>query len=145
MIKQFQRDYMNVPVAGRICGNVLIAIDEFSQKFDLPDGVWNKRVSVDSNEMLCPCGVCFGFGKNRGTRSLPEKSNKYEYPGIHRRLLCSLKSVIFYLNKTEDSLGYSFKHIESGYRCVDRNIQKGRSSTNHMGKALDLHFVKNSN
>src|SRR5690606_20823035 len=74
-----------------------------------------------------------------------EKSNKYEYPGIHRSLLWSLKSVIFYLNKTEDSLGYSFKHIESGYRCVDRNIQKGRSSTNHMGKALDLHFFKNSN
>jgi hypothetical protein len=33
MIKQFQRDYMKVPETGKICGNVLKAIDDFSNKW----------------------------------------------------------------------------------------------------------------
>lgn len=148
MIKQFQRDYMKVPETGRICGNVLKAIDEFSSKYELPSGIWQKRNNNNTNEMLCPCGICTGFGKGRGKGEYNktakiEANHKYEYPGIHRSLLWSLKAVLFYLNKTKSSLGYSFKHIESGYRCQDRNIQKGRGSTNHMGKALDLHFNKN--
>lgn len=38
---------------------------------------------------------------------------------------------------------YSLKCIFSGYRCHENNKQHKRSSTNHMGKALDLHFNKN--
>ena len=32
MVKQFQRDYMKIPETGKVCGNVLRAIDEFQNK-----------------------------------------------------------------------------------------------------------------
>ena len=95
--------------------------------------------------MFCPCGLCDGFGKNRhkgmyyGAKL--ESTHRYEYPGIHRSLLWALKAVIFYLQK-ENSV-YSFRKISSGYRCYNRNIQTNRKTTNHKGKALDIHFNKN--
>lgn len=33
-------------------------------------------------------------------------------------------------------------YIESGYRCIESNKQKKRTSVNHMGLALDIHFNK---
>ena len=55
----------------------------------------------------------------------------YEYPGIHRMLLWAVRGLYFYMPQ----MTFTFS---SGYRCSVRNIQKGRSSTNHCGKAVDL-------
>jgi hypothetical protein len=39
-----------------------------------------------------------------------------------------------------ESEGIGSPFLTSGYRCHIRNQQKGRKSTNHMGKALDFDF-----
>lgn len=139
MIKQFQRDYMKVPETGKICGNVLRAIDEFGNTY-----------SVDINEAKCPCRECEGFGKGlfskeKNDPKILEKKRKYEYPGIHRTLIWVEKAVKFYLANQEKDKKLRVGIIYSGYRCNANNIKKGRSSTNHMGKALDLHIYGLSN
>ncbi|WP_026718460.1 glycoside hydrolase family protein [Flavobacterium gelidilacus] len=150
MIKQFQRDYMKVPETGKICGNVLKAIDDFSLKFDLSTTQWS--------QIKCSCGTkgqkvtstlreikelnsCAGFGDNTGKGTYKtgneEKNHKYEYPGIHRSLLFGFKTLLFYLSKNET---YKFREISSGYRCRFKNF----TTTNHQGKALDIQFNKDS-
>lgn len=137
MIKQFQRDYMKVPETGRVCGNVLKAIDEFQQKY-----------IIDFDDVKCSCGKCKGFGNDKfpeqkQNSKIAELKRKYEYPGIHRSLIWALRAAMFYTTVIEKNMKYSVKCIFSGYRCwVDNDIHN-RSSTNHMGKALDLHFNKN--
>jgi hypothetical protein len=130
MIKQFQRDYMKVPETGRICGNVLRAIDEFQNKF-----------TIDFTEVRCKCKSCTGFGdgsnKGKYLKGNLESHHKYEYPGIHRSLLSSIRSVKFYLAKDGR---YSFNKVNSGYRCRFHPEYLKKPTTNHMGKALDLHF-----
>ena len=42
MVKQFHRDYMKVSETGKVCGNTLKAIDEFSNKFDISATLWKK-------------------------------------------------------------------------------------------------------
>lgn len=133
MIKQFQKDYMKIPETGKICGNVLRAIDEFQSKYNFT-----------FDEIKCKCGTCTGFGKGlyseeKQDSAIAERSRKYEYPGIHRSMLSSMRSVIFYLAKDGR---FSLNKISSGYRCHEDNKNNNRSSTNHMGKALDLHFNK---
>lgn len=66
-----------------------------------------------------------------------------EYPGIHRSIIWAFKACMFYLSFTE--LGYKALLVSSGYRCIDRNVQKGRKSVNHMGQALDVQFSRVSN
>lgn len=137
MIKQFQRDYMKVPETGKICGNVLRAIDDFQAKF---------KITFD--DMKCNCGTCKGFGKGlykneKQKSSIAEKVRKYEYPGIHRSLLWALRSAQFYTSNVEKGLKYTVRSISSGYRCHENNRKNRRSSTNHMGKAIDIHFNKN--
>ncbi|MFK7051073.1 hypothetical protein V3Q77_14435, partial [Flavobacterium davisii] len=137
MIKQFQRDYMKVPETGKVCGNVLRAIDDFQSKY-----------TIHFDDTKCKCGKCKGFGdqSNKGKYAKPqhiEAYHKYEYPGIHRSLLWALKSVMFYTTNTEKELNYTVKCIFSGYRCRFDNLINNRNSTNHMGKALDVHFNKN--
>ena len=104
MVKQFQRDYMKVTETGKVCGNVLRAIDEFSVKFDISNTFWNeikcscttkgKKVTSklrDVNEL----NNCSGFGNHTGKgiykTGNAEKDHKYEYPGVHRSLLFGLK------------------------------------------------------
>lgn len=130
MIKQFQRDYMKVPETGKVCGNVLRAIDEFQNKF-----------TIDFSEITCKCKKCTGFGdgsnKGKYLKGSAEAYHRYEYPGIHRSLLSSLRSVKFYLSKDGR---FSFNKISSGYRCRFHAEYLKKPTTNHMGKALDLHF-----
>lgn len=130
MIKQFQRDYMKVSETGKVCGNVLRAIDEFQSKF-----------TIDFTEIKCKCKKCSGFGdgsnKEKYLKGNLEAHHRYEYPGIHRSLLSSIRIVKFYLAKDGR---YSFNKVSSGYRCRFHPEYLKKPTTNHMGKALDLHF-----
>ncbi|UHO39631.1 hypothetical protein H5J24_06005 [Chryseobacterium capnotolerans] len=130
MIKQFQRDYMKVPETGKVCGNVLKAIDEFQSKF-----------TIDFTEIKCKCKKCTGFGdgsnKGKYLKDKIEAYHRYEYPGIHRSLLSSIRAVKFYLKKDGR---FSFNKVNSGYRCRFHEEYLKKPTTNHMGKALDLHF-----
>ncbi|WP_051951625.1 glycoside hydrolase family protein [Flavobacterium sp. ASV13] len=149
MIKQFQRDYMKVPETGKVCGNVLVAIDDFSEKFDISNKFWE--------QIKCSCGTknkkaisklrgieelnsCGGFGDHtgKGTYGKHDKTeayHRYEYPGIHRSLLFGIKALQFYFSKQDT---YKIDHVTSGYRCRFKNY----SSTNHQGKAIDIQFSK---
>lgn len=130
MIKQFQRDYMKVPETGKVCGNVLKAIDEFQNKYNF-----------DFNSIKCKCGTCTGFGDNSHKGEYlgakVEAYHRYEYPGLHRSLLWALKAVIFYLEKDGR---FTLNKINSGYRCRFHPEYLKKPTTNHMGKAMDLHF-----
>ncbi|SHM88031.1 glycoside hydrolase family protein [Flavobacterium saccharophilum] len=141
MIKQFQRDYMKVPETGKICGNVLKAIDEFCEK-------WGEKIT----EYTCLCknvssiqSKCSGFGKGRYKReysssSRIERFHKYERPGIHRSLLWGISTLRFYISNQNV---YKYMWKTAGYRCWEHNNSVPRRSTNHMGKAVDIQFSKN--
>lgn len=138
MIKQFQKDYMKVPETGKVCGNLLRAVDAFQNKY-----------SIDINQAKCPCGQCSGFGngKNsneRNNSSILEMYRKYEYPGMHRIILWTQRAIQFYLANQEKDRKLTVGVLFSGYRCTINNKQKGRKSTNHMGKASDLHIYGGS-
>ena len=76
MVKQFQRDYMKVPETGKVCGNVLKAIDEFSKKW--VENIANyKCLCHASDSKVKKENRCPGFGKGQ----------KNEHPGMHRTLL----------------------------------------------------------
>lgn len=132
-IKQFQRDYMGVAETGKICGSMLVALDKFYYEYP---------ISGFMTKASCPCGQCSGYGNNKkGIRSGINTAN--EYPGLHRSLIWVLKALNFYLKNEFKSEKLEVAYIESGYRCIANNIQKGRTSVNHMGLALDLHINKN--
>ncbi|MGO4379897.1 LysM peptidoglycan-binding domain-containing protein [Pseudoduganella sp. RAF19] len=140
-VKQFQRDYMGVPETGNACGGVLQALDEFRTKYP---------VSVAA--MKCVCGKCDGFGHGYATSEKVEmyknaaKKTPYsgtEYPGIHRALIWGFRAALFYTQTKDADLKYKFLKISSGYRCWHDNKKHSRTSTNHMGNALDLQFTRN--
>ncbi len=123
----FQRDYMQRPdPSGVVDVDTYDALDEFAERFP-----------IDFAALACPCGVCSGFGQGqykgryRSGKPKEERFYRYEYPGVHRMLLWSVRAVFFYLPE------FTFT-ITSGYRCSVNNEQKGRTSTNHHGKAIDL-------
>lgn len=132
-IKQFQRDYMGVPETGKICGSVLVALDKFYYEYPIANVM---------AKASCPCGECSGYGGNRrNTKSGFNTAN--EYPGLHRSLIWILKALNFYLKNEFKSKNLEVAYIESGYRCIDDNKKKGRTTVNHMGLALDIHIKKN--
>ena len=138
MVKQFQKDYMKVPETGKVCGNTLRAIDEFGSKYKIP-----------FDRIKCKCGSCSGFGNGSFSEqsqdsSISEKYRKYEYPGIHRTIYWATKALMHYFATLESGLGYKVGDISSGYRCHVDNAQNKRGTTNHMGKALDLHIYRTS-
>ncbi|MCG8210912.1 peptidoglycan-binding protein [Tenacibaculum finnmarkense] len=151
MIKQFQKDYMEIEPTGNICGDTLKAIDEFSEKFDVSSTVWGqldcsctgkgtkKHNKLNNKEEQNNCnGWGDKSGKNTYKSSIhTEAMHKYEYPGIHRSLLFGLKTLLFYMSKQSD---YEFGHISSGYRCRFKQYK----TTNHQGKAIDIQFNKGS-
>ena len=135
-IKQFQRDYMGVPETGKICGSLLVALDEFMAKYPM-----DKYFA----QMKCKCGKCSGYGQGQmNVNWFGNPAN--EYPGIYRGLVWILRASQFYLAKTK--LGYDILKISSGYRCIEDNKQHPnkygvpRKTVNHMGLALDVQYVK---
>jgi hypothetical protein len=123
----FQRDYMKMQTpTGIVDGATMAAIDKLAD--DYP---------INFNQLKCPCGTCGGFGqglfKGRYMAGKPklEMYYRYEYPGIHRMLLWAARAIMFYMPE------HKFV-FNSCYRCSVNNKQKGRSSTNHHGKAIDL-------
>ncbi|OCG20174.1 hypothetical protein A9G11_09785 [Gilliamella sp. wkB108] len=133
MIKQFQRDYMKVEETGVVDMKVIEAIDKFQEEYAISDTVWS--------QIKCKCSPkkCSGFGNSLGQNTSPEKSNPYEYPGIHRSLLFGFCALNFYLGRQDV---YKFRLISSGYRCSQH--PEGKKTSNHRGKALDIQFYKNS-
>jgi len=126
-VVKFQQDYMKIAAPTGIADQVTFAaINQFATRFPF-----------DFNDLKCPCGVCDGFGQGRFKNEYrPGKPNVeafhlYEHPGIHRMLLWAARATRFYQPH------FNFV-INSGYRCAENNKQKGRTSTNHHGKAVDL-------
>lgn len=135
-VKQFQKDYMKLDTqSGVVDYKTMDAIEEFSEKY---------RENLD--DYKCPCGECGGFGKGQYkdeyNGSQVERNHKYEYPGIHMSLLWAVCAARFYLTEKLDGI-YTLSKISAGYRCWIDNVSKNRNTTNHMGKAVDLHFFKN--
>jgi len=136
-VAQFRRDYMVLEEKNEIVVTRLTfeAIDKFADEFP-----------INFEALKCPCSTdpqfkgwentCDGWGKGqfknvyREGKPKIEAYHKYEYPGIHRCILWTSRAVNFYF--PEYKLTYN-----CGYRCDERNKQKGRYSTNHCGKALD--------
>lgn len=132
-VKNFQRGYMKMKnPLGVVDENTANSIDEFGEVY--PE---------DLSDYKCPCGKCTGFGnrKHKGeyrADKKQEKYHKYEYPGIHRSLLWLIRGLRFYLSQQNPEL--KIGKVSSGYRCWIDNEAKKRTSTNHMGKAADLHI-----
>ena len=106
----------------------------------------SSKYSIDFSQLKCTCKAhCGGFGKQRhkGESVGAEIYNKYEYPGIHRSLLWAVRGLMFYL-ESEKSPELKIMGYSAGYRCHDNNAEhldknnKPRTSTNHMGKAVDI-------
>lgn len=131
-INQFQKDYMGVPPTGKICGSLLTSLDNFYDEYP---------ISVFMAKAKCYCGKCDGFGNGSIGVSSGE-NNANEYPGLHRTLIWILKSLNFYLKKEFKNKKLEIAYIESGYRCIENNKINKRTSVNHMGLALDIHFNK---
>jgi hypothetical protein len=126
-VTTFQRDYMKMPTpTGIVDRETMEKIDEFAAKYP-----------VDFNKLKCPCGVCGGFGRGKFKgihvtgRPKVEAFHRYEYPGIHRMILWAVRALFFYMPE------HSFQ-FNSSYRCSVDNLNHGRQSTNHHGKAVDV-------
>lgn len=130
-VQCFQRDAMGrAQPSGSVDDATFAALLEFERAHPIP-----------TESLRCPCGKCGGFGQARfkneysnGIRH--EAHHRYEYPGMHRAILHSYRAAAFYLGRA----GFPAPVVNSGYRCWINNEEKGRSSTNHMGKAIDLDF-----
>jgi hypothetical protein len=127
----FQRDYMKQAApSGRVDDATFDALFQFEKDHPIPVAL-----------LRCPCGTCTGFGQGRfkdeyAPGAEVEQNYKYEYPGMHRAILHSYRAASFYLRRA----GFPPPTVASGYRCWINNEQKGRTSTNHMGKAIDIDF-----
>jgi len=92
------------------------------------------------DQVKCKCGHCSGFGNGlhlgeyRVNKPNTEAYYQYEYPGISEMILWSHAMLVAAFPTYEWD-------VSSGYRCHNDNAQHHRSSTNHMGKALDSYVV----
>jgi hypothetical protein len=139
---------------GVVDTNVYTALDIFANKFPIDFNALSCPSKKDSNNRTQPC-PCGGFGQQRfkkvylksrrpmelywsrsGNDELRESVHQYEYPGIHKAVLHTYRAFLFLASKSK----YINTHITSGYRCHIDNIDKSRTSTNHMGKAMDFTF-----
>lgn len=128
-VRCFQKDVMQMTQPTSVVDRATFeAIDAFA-----------KRHPIDFKQLRCPCGVCGGFGqgrfKGRYVNNVEaEMHNRYEYPGIHRMILWAARALFHY----RDDIKF---HFSSGYRCSVENERKGRTTTNHHGKAVDIDTV----
>lgn len=129
-VMSFQRDYMQLAEPSGIAdGATLRAIDRFADAYP-----------IDFAALRCPCRECDGFGQGRfrhvyaAGKPRAEAFHRYEYPGVHRLLLWAVRAAFFYLPE------HRFV-VTSCYRCGVDNARRGRASTNHHGKAIDLDIV----
>ena len=129
----FQKEYMKMAgPTGVVDQPVFNALQEFGEEFP-----------IDFNKLKCPCGECEGFGKGqfkdpyRSDRPKIEAYHLFEYPGIHKAILHSYRAALFFAKDSE----FGDPFISSGYRCHVNNKNKGRRSTNHMGKAIDCDLL----
>jgi len=130
-VMSFQRDYMKLPEPSGVAdGDTLRAIDRFAAEFP-----------IDFAALRCQCRECGGFGQRRfkglftAGRPAAEAFHRYEYPGVHRMLLWAVRAAFFYMPE------HRFV-VTSCYRCGVDNERRGRSSTNHHGKAIDIDIVQ---
>jgi hypothetical protein len=128
----FQKEYMKMAnPTGIADSSVFNSLKDFAKEFP-----------IDFDKLKCPCQECEGFGrgrfKNEYRAGKPEIEayHQFEYPGIHKAILHSYRAAQFLAQ--DPDFGAPF--LTSGYRCHENNKQKGRKSTNHMGKALDCDF-----
>jgi Putative peptidoglycan binding domain len=126
-VTTFQRDYMKIETpTGLVDRATFEKIDEFADKFP-----------IDFDKLKCRCGTCSGFGQGKfkglyiSGKPKVEAFHRYEYPGIHRMILWAARAIFFYMPQ------HKFQ-FNSSYRCSVDNLQHGRSSTNHHGKAIDV-------
>ncbi|MFQ1006533.1 peptidoglycan-binding domain-containing protein, partial [Gilliamella sp. CG22] len=148
MIKQFQRDYMKVEETGVVNMEVIEAIDKFQDEYPIETYFAQAKCKCSTYKKLegLKCG---GFGLGRYSEQKQkedpvEQYRQYEYPGLHRTLFWVLRAWKFYL-KHFDQRNMKIEKVESGYRCwSDNNFHNNRKTTNHMGKALDIHMVYNN-
>lgn len=131
-VNQFQKDFMKRNPTGLVDRDTFIALDQLADKYP-----------IDFKKLACPCGICKGFGSGlymghyREGMPKTEEFYMYEYPGIHRVILWAARALFFY----HADLTFLFT---AGYRCSVNNQQKGRTSTNHCGKALDMDVPLNT-
>jgi hypothetical protein len=132
-VMTFQKDVMKIANPSGIAdASVIKALEQFAATH-----------AINWKPLLCECGTCGGFGQGRfrneydtGKQDI-EAFHRFEYPGIHKGILHAYRALWFYAVEA----GNPAPIITCGYRCWVRNEQKGRSTTNHMGKALDVDFV----
>jgi hypothetical protein len=132
----FQRDYMRMSApTGVIDAPTLTALQKFAAAYP-----------IDFLKLQCECGACGGFGQARfknaylNDATTSEAFHRYEYPGMHKAILHAYRGLCFYA----EGAGIGQPIITCGYRCWIRNEQKGRTTTNHMGKAIDVDFALQS-
>lgn len=131
-VMTFQKDFMKITNPnGIVDSSVISALEQF---------VATHR--IDFKSLICECGKCGGFGQARfkdeyepGKQGI-EAFYRYEYPGIHKAILHAYRALWLYAEQN----GNPAPVITCGYRCWIRNEQKQRSTTNHMGKAIDVDF-----
>ena len=134
-VKQFEKDAMGRAETGIVDNAFAARLDQFAK--DWPINF--------EKQLACDCGVCSGFGSQRKKGEYPkgkaklELYHKYEYPGIHRSLLWAARAIMYYCT-IDHKDAIRFQLFSSGYRCHDDNALHKRSSTNHMGKAVDMTF-----
>lgn len=131
-VESFQRDFMGESKpSGVVDGETIDAINRFAAQYP-----------VDFSSLRCECGHCGDFGQNRfegefrDGMPLVEAYHHREYPGIHKAILHSYRALCMYAEAAK----FPAPSLTCGYRCWVHNEQKGRRSTNHMGKALDINF-----
>ncbi|KFA57987.1 hypothetical protein GAPWKB11_1958 [Gilliamella apicola] len=149
MIKQFQRDYMQVEETGVVDIKVIQAIDRFQEEYPIETYFAQAKCKCSTLKLVKGDKACGGFGngkfeQQKQNANTIEMYRKYEYPGLHRTLFWVLRAWKFYLYHL-DQRNMKIELVKSGYRCwSDNNAHNFRQSTNHMGKALDIHMIYNN-
>lgn len=129
-VVSFQLNYMKLSKANGIVDSITLeAIKDFVDAYQF-----------DFDSLKCKCQECKGFGNGKyGGEFIVNKPrieayHMKEYNGIHKAILYTYMAVLFFGKQScleEPS-------VLSGYRCWFDNKKNNKTSTNHMGKAVDI-------